>query len=199
MLLTGKSLELMGFATINGILAMVLPVTFLSGGHKTDIQRLTRANITDFVNQVTMVSSGTGKDTDLLQVAEFLGKHISDDSHFTSTMQYDLPNIPMDEKTVNLGKKEYISHVLESLKTAPDRETKTRIEDIEIAHNTTEARVITTSYEKGLVSIDNGEEKPVPVAVTGISYCEQKIVLKNKTISMAGATFSTSVQTPDTQ
>lgn len=199
MFLTGKSLELMGFATVNGFLAMVLSMTFLSGGHKTDIQRLTRANITEFVNQVTTVSSGTGKETDLLKVADFLTKHISDDSHFTSTMQYNLPNVPMDEKIVDFSKREYISHILEELKSMPDRQAKTRIEDIDIKHNAVEARVITTSYEQGVVPMDNGEEKTVPMAITGISYCEQKIVLKNKTITMAGATCSTSVQTPDTQ
>ena len=56
MLLTGKSFELMGLATFNLFLAMVLSVTFLSQAEKKTLNKLTETNIGAFVAETAAVT-----------------------------------------------------------------------------------------------------------------------------------------------
>jgi hypothetical protein len=121
-------------------------------------------------------------------------KHIDDSSTFTTSLEYDIPNVDGEKHTLELGKKDYISHVLEDVKHVKGAEATTNIEDIHIESGATRARVVTTSYERGEMSVTGADENPTTLPVRGISYCEQTIVLKDHTIRMAGATCSTNIQ-----
>jgi hypothetical protein len=192
MLGTGKSLELMGLAAFNAFLAMVLTVTFLGSSSKAHLNKLTEANIRSFIAEATKVSTGQG--VDQFGITEYLMKHIDDASTFTTKLAYDIPNTDSEEQTVELGKKDYISHVLEDIKHVKGAEATTNIEDIHIEDGATQARVVTTSYERGEMAVTGPDQNPTTLPIRGISYCEQTIILKDQTIRMAGATCSTNIQ-----
>ena len=131
---------------------------------------------------------------DRLGIAEYLMKHLDDSGTYTSTVQIDLPDAQEPEQKLDLDKKAYIGRVLEGLGTIRNHEEKTRVENIEIADDSRSARVVTTSFERGMIPSENESGRSVLVPVRGISYCEQKLVLKDETIRMAGAVCSTSIQ-----
>ncbi len=200
MLGTGKSLELVGLATFNAFLAMILAVTFLSqSGGKAHLNKLTEANIRAFITEATMMSTGQKKGADQFAVTEYLMKHIDDASTFTTSLQYDIPNADKDKHTLELDKQTYIAHVIEDMKQLKGEEATTNIEDIQIEHGATQARVVTTSYERGQMAVKDTDDNTTTLPVRGISYCEQTIILKNQVISMAGAKCSTNIQTAPSQ
>lgn len=199
MLVTGKSFELMGLATFNVFLALILSVTFMSQARTTSTDKLTNANISDFMNRLTLMTAGQNQKNDLLGTAEFLKKHIDDNGRFHGTLQYDLPNVDSSQKSFDFSKDDYISHVLQDLKAMPHRDAKIRIENISISGQSREALVITTSYENGEINVINTDDRPTQLAVTGIAYCEQKLALRNSVIRITDSNCSTSIQTPDTQ
>ncbi len=199
MLFTGKSFELMGMAAFNMFLAMILSVTFMSQSGNSSLNRLTEENISQFIKESTAISSGTREGMDQLGIAEYLMKHIQDGSIFKSTVQIDIENAAEKERDLAFDKKNYIGHVLEGLKAMKDHEESTRIENIQIADGATHAKVITSSVERGSLQVDAGTGEPVMTPVRGISYCEQNIILKDRTIRMAGAVCSTSIQSDGSQ
>lgn len=189
MFATAKSIELIGLAALNVILAIVLSTIFLTGPvMRATADRLTTSSVTDFVNQMTRVSTGG----DIFVANKFLLDHIADNGMFTSSIAYDLPNITSAERHLSLDKKDYINNVLAQLKLAKPEEAKTRIESIEIAADRHHASVITTSYQRGPMPIQMGEERQT-LQVKASSYCEQAVTLANKKIVINTATCSTNV------
>jgi hypothetical protein len=194
---TVKSVELLGLVSFNIFLAIVLSVTFL-GQPGTSGNKLTETGITDFINEATNMSTGAAKDADQFGVTKYLMSHIQDGSIFNTSIQYDIPGVDGQQRSMAFNKNDYISHVIEGLKAMHDREATTHIESIEIKNGATEARVVTTSTEHGKLPVASADgDQPTLVPVRGVSYCEQTLVLKDQTIQMAGATCSTNIETAD--
>jgi len=186
----GKSLELLGLASFNVLIAMILSVTFLSNvGGKMD--RLTEASVRDFIVIVSDISAGKKTELDQYSITSFFMKHISPSSIFETTLRYSIPDTEDDERKIKMDKMTFISHTLQGMDTMKDRETMVKIESIDIADTGQTAAVTTTNYERGLMPIDDGSGMLSMMPVQGISYCEQKVLLNDQQIiQMGGAVCS---------
>ncbi len=196
----GKSVELLGLAALNIIVAMVLSVTFLA---KTDaaavsVSALTKDNVQQFITETVAVSGGQREDMDDYGITTYFMSHIADHGQFISTIEYDMPDMPSSARTLEMDKMNFISHVLQGKEAMNRHETAVQIEYIEIAANGKSAMVTSTNYERGVMPVQDamGEARMIPV--TGTSYCEQEIVLSQKNIiQMAKADCSTNIDFAD--
>ena len=194
----GKSVELLGLAAFNVVIALILSATFLTTAEKS-VNKLTEANVESFLTEVTEVSGGMREDMDSYSVTEYFMKHLAEDSKFVSRIEYALDNEDLNsERTLEMDKLNFISHVLQGMESINKHETAVEIEYIEIADNGRRARVTTTNYERGIMPVADafGEAQMMPV--TGTSYCEQELVLNKKNIiQMAQANCNTNIDILD--
>jgi len=189
----GKSLELLGLAAFNIFIALILSATFLSKDNGK-VNALTETNVTHFITEVAEVAGGKRQDMDQLSIMKYFMDHIADKGMFTSKIEFSLPDMSSNERTLEMDKNNFISHTIEGMKTMTQRETEVKIDYIKIAENGKSAKVNTTNYERGVMPVadEMGEAQMMPV--TGTSYCEQELVLSEKNIiQMAGASCSTNI------
>ena len=189
----GKSLELLGLASFNVMIALVLSVAFLShAGGKMD--RLTEASVTAFITEVSEISAGKRKDMDPYSITSYFMTHITQDGSFKTTLRYSIPEMPDDERQMEMDKMNFISHTLQGLQTMADRETMVKVEFVQIEDGGKSAAITTTNYERGMMPVDDGSGTVNMMPVQGTSYCEQKVILNDKRlIQMAGATCTTDI------
>lgn len=190
----GKSFELLGLAAFNLFLALILSVTFLSGGGKNPDQgRLTESRVTSFIQEVTDISTGKRSDMDRYSITSFFMDHIADNGKFINTVQYDLPRVQAQEQVLEMNKLSFISHILQGMDTERE-EAEIHIEYIEILDEGRTAKIITTNTERGMMPYDDGSGRPQYMPVRGQSFCEQTLALNNRHIQMVEATCSTAIQ-----
>lgn len=193
----GKSLELLGLAAFNVFIALILSATFLAKSGPS-VSALTEDNIRAFVTEAAAVSGGQRQDMDSYGVTDYFMGHIADDGLFTSTIAYDMPDMPASERTMEMDKMKFISNVLQGIQSMTRHETAVDIEYIKITDNGKSAHVVTTNYERGVMPMDDGMGESNMVPVTGTSYCEQTLVLSGKNvIQMAGAKCNTNIDFSD--
>ena len=187
----GKSLELLGLASFNVLIALVLSVTFLSrGGGKID--HLTEANVTSFVQEMSDISGGKRPEMDPYSVTSYFMDHIAPEGKFKTTLRYSIPEMEDSEREMEMDKMNFISHTLQGLQTMADRETLVKVEYVHIDDSGKSAAVTTTNYERGLMPVDDGSGEVNMMPVQGTSYCEQKIILSDKRqIQVKNATCTT--------
>jgi len=189
----GKSIELLGLAAVNIIIAMVLSATFLTKSD-TAVKELTQANVEQFVNDVAQVSGGLREDMDQFSITKYFMKHIAEEGMFISTIEYAMPDMPSSERTLEMDKMNFISHVLQGMGTMNKHETAVQIEYIKIVDNGKRATVMTTNYERGVMPVEDGFGDTQMMPITGTSYCEQELVLSTgNVIQMAGANCDTDI------
>ena len=193
----GKSFELLGLAAFNVFIAIILSAMFLTKDGAS-VRSLTETNIEQFVTEVAAVSGGKRDDMDSYSITKFFMDHIAENGLFTSEIEYAMPDMPASTRTLEMDKLNFISHVLEGMKTMTRHESAVKIEYIKIADSGKSAKVMATNYERGIMPVndDFGEARMIPVM--GTSYCEQEIVLSGKNvIQMVGADCSTNIDFSD--
>lgn len=181
----GKSLELLGLVSLNMLVAMMLSVAFLPRG---GITTLTETNVRGFIADMSAISAGERKDMDSYGIADYFMNHIAPDGVFKTTLRYKIPEMPEDERLMEMNKMEFISHTLQGMRTMDGRETRVNVEYIAIAPDGRSAAVTTTNYERGLMPVDDGTGAMNMMPVYGTSYCEQKVILdERRAIALSGA------------
>lgn len=185
----GKSLELLGLAGFNVFLALILAVTFLGGGKAEGVllDSLTEEYVEAFLNDANAIASGKREDMDDFSITGFFMDHIADSGAFVNKVAYQLPLQDPQEKTVQMGKMDFIASVLQDIKSKEKEEggeSFMKIESIVIADNGRRARTATTSQDKGVMPMDDGSGEIQSVPVSGTSYCEQDLVLQDRRIKM---------------
>ncbi len=189
----GKSFELLGLAAFNIFLAIILSATFLTNAG-VSVDTLNESNVEGFITRVAEISGGRDEAMDQYSITSFFMDHISDDSTFVSTIEYNMPDMEDSARELEMDKMTFISHVLQGMQAMDKHESAVQIDHIDIADNGKSARVVTTNYERGVMPVDDGFGDIRMMPVMGTSYCEQKLVLSQKrTIQMAGAECSTSI------
>ena len=188
----GKSVELLGLAAFNIFIAIILSATFLTGAGSS-VSALTETNVESFITEVAEVSGGKREDMDSYSITHFFMDHIAEDGVFKSEIAYAMPDMPSSTRTLEMDKLNFISHILEGMKSMTKHETAVKIEYIRITDNGKSAIVTTTNYERGVMPIADSFGDAQMVPVTGTSYCEQQVILNGKTIQMAGADCSTNI------
>ena len=194
----GKSLELLGLAAFNVMIAIILSATFLTKSHDT-VSSLTETHVEKFIHEVTEIAGGQRHDMDPFTVTKYLMAHIADNSEFKSTIEYSMPDVSSsDSRTLEMDKMNYISYTLEGMKEMTKHETAVKIDYIKITDDGKSATVTTTNYERGVMPVEDGAGEAQMMPVNGTSYCEQRLVLSTKhIIQMAGATCSTNIDFSD--
>lgn len=188
----GKSLELLGLAGFNVFLGMVLTVTFLNNQNDQSPSRLSEASISSFVTEMDRVNLGTDPSMDSYSITTWLMEHLDENSVFLININISPANGEPREEQVELKRMEYISHILQEIKTMRDRESSVHIEQVKIDETGQTASVIYTNMEKGNIPYaSEGGEYMMPVA--GTSYCEQQIALRDKVIVVTGTTCTSNV------
>lgn len=191
----GKSFELLGLATFNIILAVILSATFFGKAGPGMAGHLTKENVTQFVEEVTAISNGQREDMDDYDITAFFMRHIADSSQFKSEIRYSAPDTDIRSREMKMSKNSYIGNVLNGLKNMESQETRVVIDFIKIGENGKKASVQFTSFERGVLPYDNGFGEIQMVPVNGVSYCEQDIILNDrKLIQMAGANCTTDME-----
>lgn len=186
----GKSLELLGLVSLNMLVAMMLSVAFLPRGGA--VNALTEENVRGFIADMSAVSAGEREDMDSYGIANYFMDHIAPDGTFKTTLRYKIPEMPENEREMQMNKMEFISHTLQGMRAMDDRETKVNVEYVQIAQDGRSAAVTTTNYERGLMPVEDGTGMSNMMPVYGTSYCEQKIVLTDtRAIALSGATCYT--------
>ncbi|MCB9988555.1 MAG: hypothetical protein H6868_04370 [Rhodospirillales bacterium] len=189
----GKSFELLGMAAFNVMLAVILSATFFHKVSPTDaVQTLTEANVDYFIREVSAISSGEKEDMDSYKITSYFLKHINDDSQFVTVLKYAMDGGDPEEQSMEMGKMDFISHILQGQKAMDRHETAVTVEYIKISDDKKSAKVITQIRERGLMPTldDFGEQTLVPV--TGVSYCDQVVSLNDDhDIQMDGAECTT--------
>jgi|GEM_PF-1461439 hypothetical protein len=196
-IMMGKSLELLGLAGFNVFLGMVLTVSFLNGNSDSSPSRLTETSVQAFVTEMDRVNLGTDPAMDSYSVTTWMMDHLDENSKFIINTNIAPANGEPREENVELGRMEYISHVLLEMKTMRDRESNVHIEYVKIDETGQTASVMYTNMEKGNIPYQNeGEEYMMPVS--GTSYCEQQLALKDKVIRVLGTTCTSNVSLAQT-
>ena len=194
----GKSLELLGMAAFNVVLAMILFSAFIKdAAPPLSVSQLTEANVTSFIEDVSAISGGMKEDMDSFAITTFLMDHISDDSRFSTILKYRIDD-GEDEEQMDMGKMDFISYVLKGQETMDRHESRVDIDYIKITGGGRSAHVVTTTRERGMIMAFNdfGDESTVPVV--GTSYCEQELVLSDKKmIQMKEADCTTYMEISD--
>ena len=202
----GKSVELLGLAAFNIFLALILAATFLSGGGKEGksarLDSLTEDHVSGFIKEVNEITSGARTDMDSFKVSKYFMDHIAETGKFINTVSYEMPQANGQEKTLEMGKMDFISHILQGMKQgegeAPAQgQSSVSIENIDIADNGKIAHIVTTSQERGVMPMDDGSGEATMVPIVGVSYCEQTVVLESKSIQMQNAKCTTTVNYAD--
>jgi hypothetical protein len=193
----GKSLELLGLATFNIFVAIIMSATFLSGGGKKDVvSALNEENIEKFINDVSDISNGkTAMDT--YAITSYLMDHVADSGSFKTKLEYTMQDGTSDQRTLEMDKKDFISGILQGLqnnKNITQHETKVRIEYIKIADGGKRAEATTTTYERGMMEMPDDAGQSALTPIDSVSYCEQTFALsEKKLIQMSVATCTTSI------
>lgn len=191
----GKSFELMGLAAFNIMLAVILSATFFGEAGTGQAGKLTKDNITVFIEEVSSISTGSRGAMDDYDITTFFMRHIAKDSTFKSEIRYQAPDMETSSREVKMGRNGYISNVIQGLHKNENQETKVVIEHITIGQDKKKANVRFTSFERGVLPYDDGFGEVRMVPVNGISYCEQDIIVnENKIIQMADADCVTDME-----
>lgn len=188
----GKSVELLGMACFNVFLGMILTVSFVSQATKNGPSLLTEASVSDFVSEMTNVSWGKKADMDQYGITTWFMDHIVDSGTFTNTINISQPNGEDSQQVLEMDRMKYISQVLQEMKAVQNHHGQLNIEYVKIDDGGQSASVVFTSLERGDMPVaSEGTEYTIPV--TGMSYCEQKIILQGKLMKVVNGTCTTNV------
>lgn len=190
----GKSLELLGMAGFNAFLGLTLTVTFLSQHDGKDgPTRLTEARVSTFVAEMTDVALGKHPDLDQYGITTWFMKHLDENSKFSTNMNIAKSDGQESQEKMEMGRMDYISHVLKDNKAVKNREATLHIEYVKIGEGGKSASVVFTSMEKASVPVKRDDQE-YEIPITGTSYCEQQLVLQDTTIRVTGVSCTTNVR-----
>jgi hypothetical protein len=160
--------------------------TARESGPKTDnviVTKLDKNNVTAFIQEVqAIVTTGSATMTQP-EIAAYFNRHIAEKALFDSTMKYEMPGYPAQESAMQIGKAEYIDGILNGASMMKSYENSVEIKKIEIGKGGRSAHVTTVTREKGEMpwpKQSEGEDGPpelVPMPVSGMSTCEQTIII----------------------
>ena len=142
---------------------------------------LNQSNITAFINKTTKLTTGNIDNLSSNKTIEYLEKHLHKNSHFKTTMRYNIPGYPTQENTVSINKKEFINKIRQSTNTISEYKNEVDILQIKISKNKQSATVETRSKENTTMPIthDAGSND---IPIEGTSLCRQILKLSKKGI-----------------
>ncbi len=173
------------------ILASAVPSA--SAAHKT--KKLTDANITAFIEEMSSMSSGHSLSHSSEQIKDFLNAHLHPNARFKSIMQYNVPGQPPQQSALALDKAKFMENIQAGAQAMEDYESNVEITQINISKDGRKATLNTQSQESGMMSVDDQSGSGVEKAsVVGASLCVQIVMLsKQDIIQLYNANCNTSI------
>lgn len=188
-----RTFELLGLASFNVFLGMVLTVTFIGqSGGKPQATHMTEASINNFVRDMNNVALGLKPDMDQYATTMWFMDHLSETSTFKSNTHIEQADGRTREATNEMGRMDYISNILKEQKSVQKREATVNIEYVKIAEEGKAASVIFTSVESGMIPYAT-EAGSYEVPIRGTSFCEQDLIFKDQKIIVSGSKCTTNI------
>ena len=187
-----RSLELLGLVSFNVFLGMILTVTFISQGGQPSSSRLTEENVSKFIHEMTNTALGLKPGMDQYTTTMWFMNHLSESSAFKTNMNISQANGSTREATLEMGRMDYISQILKNQKSVQKRESRINVEYVKIDENGRDASVIFTSIDKGVIPMTT-EAGSYEMPVSGTSYCEHKLGIRDNRIVVSGGTCTMNV------
>lgn len=187
-----RSLELLGLASFNLFLGMILTVTFISQGGQPKSPRLTEENVSAFIHDMTDTALGLKPGMDQYATTMWFMDHLSEASTFKTNMNIEQAQGGTRAETVEMGRMDYIGQILKDQKAVQKRESHVNIEYVKIEEDGNSAAAVFTSIEKGMISMTS-DAGTYEMPVRGTSFCEHRLALRNKKIVVSGGTCTTHV------
>lgn len=156
------------------------------------IKKLTRSAVADFIKETTDITKNHASDMDMSATIEYLDTHLHKNARFKTIMTYNIPGFPAQDTAISLSKEEFIEQIEKGEKALEDYENQIDIQDIQISSKGTNATVMTTGFETGMMPVQqDGETEYIPVE--GSSECSQIIILNKGVIQMYNANCNTTI------
>ncbi len=187
-----KTAELLGLAGFNVFLGMMLTVTFLGEGGKPQATRMTEASVSAFINDMTNTALGLKPDMDQYATTMWFMDHLSETSTFKTSTNIEQADGKIREASAEMSRMDYISNILKEQKTVQKRESQIKIEYVKLEDEGKLASVIFTSVESGVIPMSS-EAGSYEVPVRGTSFCEHKLVFKDRKIVVSGGSCTTNI------
>lgn len=157
-----------------------LPLNTALAQHET--MRLTDAQITAFIEEMSEMSSGKNLDYSASDIAAFLEMHLHPEARFKSEMEYVVPGHPAQTKSMALNKAEFMDSVSAGAAALEGYENRVTIGSIKISKDKRKATVQTRGIENGSMQVADESGMIQSVPVEGLSDCQQIIMLNDDDI-----------------
>ena len=146
-----------------------------------EINAITPDTIERFVAVMTALSTDE-HDLPPPDVRAWLESHLHRKSRYTTTISYDIPGYPEQEKKLLLKKEQFIESIMTDSSEFASFETTVKIENIKIIHRGQDASFHTVSDDKGTLYVPdaNGGKKALPFK--GASICNQRLTLSHSNV-----------------
>jgi len=143
-------------------------------------KKLTEDNVTAFIEETTAMTSVQNVSKEDAKVRAYLDRHINAKARFKSSIIYNMPGLPQQEKTLSLKKSEYINQVKQGAGSIEHYHSEIEIGDIQISKNKKTASVDTVSTETGIMQIPLPDGTIEDVPIKGSSECFQVLKIGKK-------------------
>ena len=159
------------------------------------LKKLTAENVSEFIEDVSILTSNQNLDRDDAKIAEYLDRHISKKASFRTSITYMMPGLPDQEKVLTLKKDDYIEHIKKGADSVDHYHSEVEIGDVKISKSKKSASVTTVTTESGIMQIPGEEGEMEEVSLDGRSECFQVFRLGKKGfIEMHSANCTTIMQ-----
>lgn len=178
----GKSFELLGMMAFQTFLVLIVGISLMTTSKQSSPTTLTASVVEQFIQELSEVTAGKKEDMDSPAVTEYLMKHLSRNGKFKTQMTYIDETMEKREEDITMNKLDYISNVLQGLDGIEGHESSLHIEHINITPDGQEAFVVFSNYEEGRMPLPSQAGSMRKIAMSGTSYCEQKLGLTEKQV-----------------
>lgn len=156
---------------------------------------LSEANINDFLQKVSAISTGQRPDMMDEDVIDYFANHVAERATFKSQMRFEIPNYPAHDTEMELDKEEYIASVVKSRYMIEDYRADIEIRNLTINGSGKQASFVSIITEKGKMPFPKDKDNPDDVElvpINGRSECAQKLIVSfNNFIQLAQADCKT--------
>ena len=182
------------------ILSSFVIAAFLIGAGGADARSkkiliLTKDNVTEFVQDVSAMTSHQNIDRDDTEISAYLTRHIDEKARFKTSITYAIPGMPPQTKALALKKSDYIQQVRKGSDSVEHYHSEIKVDHVKISKNKKKASVKTTSTESGVMMMPDESGNTQEVPIEGISKCFQVLKLgKSGYIQMYSANCKTTMR-----
>ena len=144
------------------------------------IKALTDANISEFIEDTSILTSNQNIDRNDSEVTAYLDRHIDKKARFRTSITYNMPGLPGTEKVLTLKKQDYIEQVNKGADSVDHYHSDIEIESVKISKNKKTASVNTVTTESGIMKLPAEDGSMEEVPIEGESRCFQVLKLSKK-------------------